>query len=212
MVSVVSALTGDVVCTVPIGISSEDATQRVAAALGCHAADVTVLPSETGVSDAPLTFVRRAAYASAWQQFLDAFPGATEPEFKTYLAHESETSCESERDIILNEHFGLNIRGACFVLEVMHSDDWWLLDEGAREAGFVAVDQWDTRNSFVYIPGEWERFQEVMRAGARENEVPLSRLLLCSPMECVDFKADEHARYQQELALLEDTDDWMMSR
>ena len=204
MVSVVSALTGDVVCTVPIHTSSTGVAKRVAAALGCHAADVNVLPNKTGVSDAPLTFVRRAAYAGAWQQFLDAFPGATEPEFKTYLAHESETSGESERDIILNEHFGLNARGACFVLEVMYSEDRSLLTTSPHLAGFVQVDECDTRAAFAYIPGEWERFQEVVRAGAREDEIPLGRLLLCAPMEYVQFQAEEDERlerYEQWLAL-----------
>eukprot|EP00973_Karenia_brevis_P068068 9469660-Karenia_brevis.AAC.1 len=90
--SVVSALTGDEVCTVPSGVCARDATKRVAAALGCHDADVVLLQNDTSLPGAPLTLVKRAAYASAWQQFQGIFPGATESEFKTYLAHESETS------------------------------------------------------------------------------------------------------------------------
>ena len=146
-------------------------------------AELWRLRDELAACRRELSQYREIAYADGFAAFTQRWPGALEEEFNTFVEHTSE-AYKSDRTSVLRERPDYAV--AAFVVQVDY-DAQGNCDLPARNriadaascAGFRNVDSTGSRAAFDFVPGSWARFRRVVHAAAREEGIPLKRVLLC---------------------------------
>ena len=146
--------------------------------------------------DQPAPGENEERFSNAFAVFSERWPGASEEEFRTYLEHTAMALGKS--NILAHLDWNNAFHVAAFLAQVDYLPDG-SCDEAARNeitraaeaAGFKNVDSSMSRAAFDFVPGSWERFQQIVKAAARESGITLKRVLFCSAPVGVMFRFPE---------------------
>ena len=135
-------------------------------------------------------------FSNAFAVFRERWPGASEEEFRTYLDHTAMTLGKS--NILAHLDWNNAFRVAAFLVQVDYTPDGSYdlaarteITRAAEAAGFKNVDSSMSRAAFNFVPGSWERFQQIVKAAARESGITLKRVLFCSAALGMVFRFPE---------------------
>ena len=114
-----------------------------------------------------------------------------------FVQHTSKAFGNSEEFVLADMRQGYDV--AAFVIQVDYVADGSCdldarneITRAAVAAGFKKVDSSMSWAAFDFVPGSWERFQQVVYDAAREGEITLTRVLFCyAPLGmCFRFPED----------------------
>ncbi len=145
--------------------------------------------------------------AEAFAAFSARWPGTSEKEFRTFVQHTSLAFGKSEVFVLADVRRNGGYDVAACVVQVDYGSDG-SCDLDARNVipraaevggGFQNVDSSMSRAAFDFVPGSWERFQQVVHEAARADAITLTRILLCcAPLGmCFRFPEDVPTELQE---------------